>query len=140
VEGIYLPGRRALHPLPGGPLQEKEGEQHQYTVAAAGGRFVYLLGVRRFPAGVISSDPGGALAQFGGAGHPNGKITAKKQIKLGTNPGVEWVEEWDEGGPMIYSGRAYAVGDSLFQLGVLTSKGRLAKAEVPKFFGSFKTR
>jgi hypothetical protein len=127
--------------FPGKPLQEKEGQADKFTVLTLGGQINYLVSAEQMVKGALDDGPKAVLAQFGGqAGLPNGKIVSRKEITLGQSPGVEWVEEWNDGRARETVARAYVVGDRLYQLAAIYPKDQQAKAETARFFDSFKPR
>jgi hypothetical protein len=116
---------------------DKEGAQHRYVASAGGGQIIYVVSVDPLAEG--AGDPRGVLAQFAqGGARPNSKVTSKKDITLGQNPGIEWTEEWNEGAATVNVGRAYVAGGNIYQLVITCPKARLPVAEAEKFFNSFK--
>ena len=132
--------------LPGAPtasdqpinMQTGQIEAHIFTLTT--GQFAYMVSYTDYPASIFDTTPIKSILdglRDGAVKNSQGRLINEADIALGAYAGRELNVE-SSNGSNVMRAHLYVVNHRLYQVIVITDKGRASSAEITKFLSSFK--
>jgi hypothetical protein len=124
-------------------LESESGKIKLYLFTGQDGNIGYFISYCDYPPEVAKPERAEAMldgARNGAVSNARGKLAGETRVSLGDNPGREVVieavgpQEW----AIVIKGRLFMVKNRLYQIMVVSPRGRAGAAEYDAFLQSFK--